>query len=829
MLKKNPILTLIIVLGLLAAPFMLPAIGGSASAQACSDTPNMAGFSNVASQSFTYGTGQSVQLTADITTGNGLSLLAEGIAHNVNNNPPGAPAAFSIDTLAFSAPVSNVSFSLYDIEALSSASLEQISIEFKLAGSPVAVAASEYVVGASVLQTSSSPLTFEGTIAAIPGPTVSTDPSGSVAFNVVGPIDEIVVTYAETYGATGGPGRTFVMSVPTFCASAAATPTPEPTACPTGAPTYINFNTLTAAQEADMNNEVPVVFNTGIAGFAGNVMATLQTEPSPHSDNPANMNVVWSGGASGQLFNLITQASPGVNGGGQVVITFNNPVIVRVDSQVHAYIGGYEGVYVRADVPLTGAMTGAGASESVTGNNTTEMGFISNQMPSTAGKWWQATTSSAVTAITVEYYRDSYDTLQPGQNNPDDGEYGQEPFRVQITPLLCAPAPTPTNTPIAPTPTPTNTPVPDCLSVPTNDCDNDGLTNGDEVTIYGTDPSNPDTDGDGIEDGVEVLTVTSDPLDRDTDDDGIIDGDEYYGANGFAMTDPLDPDTDNDGIQDGTEQGVTAGDPVDTNSGIFIPDADPSTTTDPLDRDTDDDGLIDGAEDANHNGKVENTIGATGTAGSGETDPNNVDTDGDGIQDGTEQGVTQGDPTDTDPAVFVPDADPSNVTDPLDLDTDDGSIFDGVEDANHNGKVDAGETIPSAGNGPDDAGDPCTLPNSDCDNDKLTLAQELALGTDPADPDTDNDGLIDGDEVQQIGTDPRNPDTDGDGLTDGDEVANVGTDPLDCDTDDGGVCDGAEVTRGTNPIGHPEDDVPTAVEEEEEPAAPRIFIPFVAY
>ena len=49
--------------------------------------------------------------------------------------------------------------------------------------------------------------------------------------------------------------------------------------------------------------------------------------------------------------------------------------------------------------------------------------------------------------------------------------------------------------------------------------------------------------------------------------------------------------------------------------------------------------------------------------------------------------------------------------------------------------------------------------------------------TDPNDPDSDDDGLSDGDEVD-LGTDPNNPDTDGDGISDGDEVAN-GTDPLD--------------------------------------------------
>jgi len=49
---------------------------------------------------------------------------------------------------------------------------------------------------------------------------------------------------------------------------------------------------------------------------------------------------------------------------------------------------------------------------------------------------------------------------------------------------------------------------------------------------------------------------------------------------------------------------------------------------------------------------------------------------------------------------------------------------------------------------------------------------------DPLDPDTDDDGLTDGQEagLTGIGTNPLNPDTDGSGTNDGTEVAN-GTDP----------------------------------------------------
>lgn len=83
--------------------------------------------------------------------------------------------------------------------------------------------------------------------------------------------------------------------------------------------------------------------------------------------------------------------------------------------------------------------------------------------------------------------------------------------------------------------------------------------------------------------------------------------------------------------------------------------------------------------------------------------------------------------------------------------------------------------------------------NPDTDDDGLTDGEEhFDTGTDPLDPDTDDDGLTDGKEIE-IGTDPLNPDTDGDGLGDGDEYNKLGTDPLKADTDNDGVNDGLEV------------------------------------
>ncbi len=58
---------------------------------------------------------------------------------------------------------------------------------------------------------------------------------------------------------------------------------------------------------------------------------------------------------------------------------------------------------------------------------------------------------------------------------------------------------------------------------------------------------------------------------------------------------------------------------------------------------------------------------------------------------------------------------------------------------------------------------------SDLDGDGLADHLELAIGTDPVNPDSDGDGLLDGEEYA-LGSDPRNIDSDGDTYQDGHEV-----------------------------------------------------------
>ena len=65
----------------------------------------------------------------------------------------------------------------------------------------------------------------------------------------------------------------------------------------------------------------------------------------------------------------------------------------------------------------------------------------------------------------------------------------------------------------------------------------------------------------------------------------------------------------------------------------------------------------------------------------------------------------------------------------------------------------------------------------DSDNDTILDEVELQIGTNPFLADTDDDGLLDEEELMRYRTDPNNPDTDGDGYLDGEEIEH-GYDPL---------------------------------------------------
>ncbi len=92
------------------------------------------------------------------------------------------------------------------------------------------------------------------------------------------------------------------------------------------------------------------------------------------------------------------------------------------------------------------------------------------------------------------------------------------------------------------------------------------------------------------------------------------------------------------------------------------------------------------------------------------------------------------------------------------------------------------------------------LKTRDSDGDSLNDYLEKKLGLDPENPDTDGDGLLDGEEYYAYNTDPSKADTDGDGLNDYSEVRIYPTDPLDPDTDDDGLDDSMEIRIHSDPL-----------------------------
>ena len=131
-------------------------------------------------------------------------------------------------------------------------------------------------------------------------------------------------------------------------------------------------------------------------------------------------------------------------------------------------------------------------------------------------------------------------------------------------------------------------------SVPVGDTDGDGLSDALEVEL-GTDPNDADSDQDGLTDGDEINIYGTDPLATDSDQDGLTDGDEVFGYS----TNPNSADTDHDGLTDSDE--------IQTHG------------TDPNHGDTDRDGLSDTEEISSY-----------------DTDPTSDDSDGDGLKDGFE-------------------------------------------------------------------------------------------------------------------------------------------------------------------------------------------------
>ena len=356
-----------------------------------------------------------------------------------------------------------------------------------------------------------------------------------------------------------------------------------------------------------------------------------------------------------------------------------------------------------------------------------------------------------------------------------------------------------------------------------DDCDNDGLTNDEEV-LAGTDPDNPDSDGDGIDDGQEVLVDNTDPLDdcdaiggtplgtSDCDDDGLSNDDEV-----LAGTDPDNPDSDGDGIDDGQEVAVDGTDPLDSCDSVG---GTPIATDD-----CDGDGNPNGTDP---NPEVATAVDDITTADVGVPRTINIVNNDDFLVGSTLTDIGGGTATGTisfnnatGELTYTPSAADDNSTVTINYEICNGTVcatatvfitVPSCSDMDGDNICDVDDPAPN---------DPCipmTDPNwqpqatNDCDMDGLTDADEAAAGTDPFDPDTDGDGINDGQEVNTDGTNPLDScesvggtplgtdDCDSDGITNDDEVA-LGTDPENPDSDGDGIDDGQEVnTDGTNPL-----------------------------
>ena len=298
----------------------------------------------------------------------------------------------------------------------------------------------------------------------------------------------------------------------------------------------------------------------------------------------------------------------------------------------------------------------------------------------------------------------------------------------------------------------------------------------------------PDTDDDGIIDGIEVALVRQHPqgpaLDevefaqtQDFDGDGIIDGDEFY----IWGTDFGDPDSDDDDATD-LEELDTNYPPLDPSHMDYDDyadrnDVDRDGMNNAIDYDSDNDGLIDEDE--------------TSPAGRAPTDPYDWDTDDDGYSDGYEINTAGTPPTVADDTDGDGWADGWEVawfkTDPNDTDTDGDGFSDDTENPLAGFDPDAPHTgLDTDGDGLINALD------LDSDNDGIDDAEERTLGvdgyvTDAYDEDSDDDGLRDNFEISISCTDPNVEELDGDGIDAGDEVYTYETDFDDPDTDGDGI------------------------------------------
>lgn len=273
------------------------------------------------------------------------------------------------------------------------------------------------------------------------------------------------------------------------------------------------------------------------------------------------------------------------------------------------------------------------------------------------------------------------------------------------------------------------------------DSDGDGIT--DTIEANGTDADGDgavdgfvDVNGNGLNDVVDIdasgsalVLVNSDfdslpdYLDIDSDSDGIVDNIEGQATTGYAA--PLNTDADNDGIDDRYDS--TGGTP------ITLQDTDSDGTNDHLDLDSDNDGVYDLIEgsDANMDGAIDF---ATSFG----------DADNDGLSDRHDNVSGPAIGNSTGSQATIQNSDLDSILDWRDADDDGDGIPTANEDYNSNGNW--SDDFTEGGTSPD-----YLFVDNDFDGDGVA---------DSADPDSDNDGILDTDEG--FGEDPSaDADTDG--------------------------------------------------------------------
>jgi hypothetical protein len=181
------------------------------------------------------------------------------------------------------------------------------------------------------------------------------------------------------------------------------------------------------------------------------------------------------------------------------------------------------------------------------------------------------------------------------------------------------------------------------------------------------------------------------------------------------------------------------------------------------------------------------------------TDPNDNDTDGDGMDDGYEIGYkTILDPLDPADRTADIDGDLLQNIDEYIYQTDPGNPD------TDNDNLNDGEEVNDIGTSPindDSDGDTIHDDLDDQDGDHLANIVELQAGSNPKVYDSDYDGVNDYDEYYVFHSDPNDADSDNDLLTDYEECYITLTDPNLADTDDDDLSDYEErVIYNTNPL-----------------------------